>query len=128
MTNEQRERITTMRQGGIGYIKIAQELGLSENTVKSYCRRQKSVVTKEETIRCAECGKLIDISKHGGRRFCSDTCRMKWWNKHPKADMPYTTNCTCCGREIHMRRKGERKYCSHHCYIAARYKDGGGND
>lgn len=38
MTNEQREQITTMRQGGIGYIKIAQELGLSENTVKSYCR------------------------------------------------------------------------------------------
>ena len=50
MTNEQRERITTMRQGGIGYIKIAQELGLSENTVKSYCRRQKSVVTKEKPL------------------------------------------------------------------------------
>ena len=29
---------------------------------------------------------------------------------------------------IQMRRKGERKYCSHRCYIAARYKDGGGND
>ena len=52
MTNEQRERITTMRQDGIGYIKIAQALGLSENTVKSYCRRQKSVITKEETARC----------------------------------------------------------------------------
>ena len=128
MTNEQREQITTMRQGGIGYIKIAQELGLSENTVKSYCRRQNSVVTKEETARCAECGKPIDISTRGGRRFCSDTCRMKWWKKHPKADMPYTANCTCCGKEIQMRRKGERKYCSHHCYIAARYKDGGGND
>ena len=109
MTNEQRERITTMRQGGIGYIKIAQELGLSENTVKSYCRRQNSVVTKEETARCAECGKPIDISTRGGRRFCSDTCRMKWWKKHPKADMPYTANCTCCGKEIQMRRKGERK-------------------
>lgn len=128
MTNEQRARIITMRQGGIGYIKIAQELGLSENTVKSYCRRQKSVVTtKEETTRCAECGNLIDVSKRSNRRFCSDTCRMKWWNKHPKADMPYTAICVCCGKKIHMRRKGERKYCSHHCYIAARYKDGGGN-
>lgn len=70
----------------------------------------------------------IDISTRGGRRFCSDTCRMKWWNKHPKADMPYTANCACCGKEIQMRRKGERKYCSHRCYIAARYEDGGGND
>jgi endogenous inhibitor of DNA gyrase (YacG/DUF329 family) len=42
--------------------------------------------------------------------------------------MPYTANCACCGKEIQMRRKGERKYCSHRCYIAARYKDGGGND
>ncbi len=128
MTYEQRERITTMRQSGIGYIKIAQALGLSENTVKSFCRRQKSVATNEETALCEECGKHIDISKRGGRRFCSDACRMKWWNKHPKVDMPYTANCVCCGKEIQMRRKNERKYCSHRCYIADRYKDGGGND
>ncbi len=123
MTNEQRDRITTMRQNGCGYIKIAQELDLSINTVKSYCRRQKSVVTKEETARCAECGKPIDISTRGGKRFCSDSCRMKWWNKHPKAHMPYKANCAFCGKEIQMRRKAERKYCSHRCYIAARYRE-----
>ena len=128
MTEEQRESITILRQAGKGYIRIAQVLGLSINTVKSYCRRQKNVVIKEDSTRCAECGKPINISTRSGKRFCCDSCRMKWWNKHPKADMPYTANCACCGKEIQMRRKGERKYCSHHCYIAARYKDGGGND
>ncbi|GAB1360151.1 hypothetical protein MASR1M31_19500 [Porphyromonadaceae bacterium] len=128
MTDEQRERITILRQAGKGYIRIAQEIGLSLNTVKSYCRRQKSVVTKEETARCAECGKPIDIGARGGKRFCSDSCRMKWWNKHPKAHMPYKANCAFCGKEIQMRRKAERKYCSHRCYIAARYREGGRND
>lgn len=128
MTNIQKEQIIHLRNDGNSYLKIALKLGLSENTVKSYCQRQNSVVTKEETVRCAECGKLIDISMRSGRRFCSDTCRMKWWNKNPKSDMPYTANCACCGKEIQMRRKSERKYCSHHCYIAARYRDSVGND
>ena len=128
MTNEQKERIAILQQGGKGYIRIAQELGLSINTVKSYCRRQKGVVIKEGGTRCAECGKVIDICMRSRKRFCSDSCRMKWWNKHPKADMPYKANCAFCGKEILMRRKAERKYCSHRCYIAARYQEGGRND
>ena len=128
MTNEQKDRIIVMRQEGCGYIKIAKALGVSENTVKSYCRRQKATAITEEINFCAQCGKAIDKSKRGGRRFCSDVCRIRWWNKHPKAEMPYTAHCACCGKEIQMRRKNERKYCSHRCYITARYKDGGGND
>lgn len=128
MTNEQRERITTMRQDGLGYIKIAQVLGLSENTVKSYCRRQNSLIAEVKTTRCEECRRLLDISRRKNRRFCSDSCRMKWWNKHPKPDMLYTAICAYCGKEVHMRRKNERKYCSQQCYIAARYMNGGKND
>jgi endogenous inhibitor of DNA gyrase (YacG/DUF329 family) len=128
MTNEQKQEITSMRQAGFGYSKIAKIIGVSQNSVKSFCRRQKATAVSEKIDLCAQCGKPIDKSKRSSRRFCSDTCRMKWWNKHPKADMPYTANCACCGKEIQMRRKGERKYCSHRCYIAARYEDGGGND
>ena len=128
MTNEQKQEIRAMQQAGFGYSKIAKIIGVSENTVKSFCRRQKAIIVSEENDLCAQCGKPIDKSKRSSRRFCSDDCRIKWWNKHPKADMPYTANCACCGKEIQMRRKGERKYCSHRCYIAARYKDGGGND
>jgi endogenous inhibitor of DNA gyrase (YacG/DUF329 family) len=127
MTNEQKSQIEQLRLAGNGYIKIAKELGISENTVKSYCRRQNTADKQGESACCAECGKPIDISKRSSRRFCSDSCRMKWWNRHPKPNMPYTAQCACCGKEISMRRRGEKKYCSHRCYILARYKDGGSN-
>ena len=127
MTDNQKSLIDKMRLDGCGYVKIAKAIGVSENTVKSYCRRQKSTDRKEEIDCCAECGTPIDKSKRGSRRFCSDACRTKWWNEHPKAEMLYKANCACCGQEILMRRQNERKYCSHRCYITARYRDGGGN-
>lgn len=127
MNGQQKQKIDAMRTQGLGYTKIAETLGLSENTVKSYCRRQKDVVINEKTARCAECGASIDTSKRENRRFCSDACRTKWWNKHPRQEAPYMTQCAHCGKDIPLRRKGERKYCSHRCYIAARYKDGGEN-
>lgn len=40
MTDRQEEQIRRMKAGGCGYVKIAQELGLPENTVKSFCRRK----------------------------------------------------------------------------------------
>lgn len=127
MTDNQKRQIDHLRQEGCGYVKIAAMLGISENTVKSYCRRQSKGTEKEPAAVCEECGKLIDRGTRAHKRFCSDACRMKWWNKHPKPDMSYTAQCACCGKEIHMRRKDERKYCSHRCYILARYKDGGCN-
>jgi len=127
MTDNQKSLIDKMRIDGCSYVNIAKIIGVSENTVKSYCRRQKMTGCKEETACCAECGKPIDKSKRGNRRFCSDACRTKWWNEHPKVEMLYKANCACCGQEILMRRQSERKYCSHRCYITARYKVGGGN-
>ena len=39
MTANQKRRITLMRQQNVGYATIANELKLSLNTVKSFCRR-----------------------------------------------------------------------------------------
>ena len=39
MTNEQKLMIEAYRRNGVGYKQIAKELGLSPNSVKSYCRR-----------------------------------------------------------------------------------------
>jgi uncharacterized protein YjcR len=39
MTSFQKEQIHRMRSAGMGYAKIAASLGVSENTIKSYCRR-----------------------------------------------------------------------------------------
>ena len=41
MTEEQKTKIQQLRQRGMGYIRIAQALGISENTIKSFCRRNR---------------------------------------------------------------------------------------
>ena len=41
MTDEQRQQIINLRAAGNGYKKISHILGLSENTVKSFCQRRK---------------------------------------------------------------------------------------
>ena len=43
MTDEQRVQIINLREVGNGYKKIGQILGLSENTVKSFCQRRNLV-------------------------------------------------------------------------------------
>lgn len=39
MTDEQKLDIISMRRAGAGYGKIASTIGISINTVKSFCRR-----------------------------------------------------------------------------------------
>ena len=39
MTNDQKEKIWQMRQDGKSYSQITLNLGINENTVKAYCRR-----------------------------------------------------------------------------------------
>lgn len=136
MTNEQRTEIIRLRQEGCGYVTIASKLGLSANTVKSFCRRNGFAGCVEEknsaaTIAegyCRECGKkLIQPEKMKKISFCSKECRQKWWKEHPeklnkRAVYPFV--CAGCGKEFTAYGNKERKYCSHACYIEARF--GGG--
>lgn len=62
MTESQKQQIISFRRQGIGYLKIAQELGISQNTVKSYCRRNN--LTKP--IKTTEIPKQTEETKH----FC----------------------------------------------------------
>ena len=130
MTETQKAQITEMRRAGAGYGKIAQELGLSENTVKSYCRRYKSLPLPPpagDSRHCQECGR--PISQTAGRKpkkFCSDACRMKWWNSHlnlVKRKAIYRLTCQHCGKVFSVYGQPRRKYCSHACYIAERFGD-----
>ena len=87
MTESQKQQIISFRRQGIGYLKISQELGISQNTVKSYCRRNnltKPVEITEITRRieeteyfCLQCGVSVpQDSKRKLKKFCSDQCRM----------------------------------------------------
>lgn len=133
MTDEQRNQIREYRANGMGYSKIAQALGLSENTVKSFCRRKglggvvafTPNVTLTDTNVCECCG--AEVIQNPGRklkRFCSDRCRNKWWNEHldqvdRRANYEYV--CPHCNKPFTVYGNSKRKYCSHSCYIADRF-------
>ena len=138
MTESQKQQIISFRRQGIGYLKISQELGISQNTVKSYCRRNNLTKPVEitETPRrieetehfCLQCGVSVpQDSKRKLKKFCSDQCRMKWWNAHRELvrhKKAAETECPNCHKRFVA--VSGRKYCSHSCYIAHRF--GGDSD
>ena len=134
MTNEQRMIVSALRAQGMGYGAIARKVGISENTVKSFCRRnaqkEDKPVTGAGEHRCLCCG--APVAQQAGRKekkFFSDKCRNKWWNAHldqvdRRAILEFI--CANCGRTFSVYGRTERKYCSHACYIQHRFGGGGG--
>ena len=133
MTNQQKDQITTLRTQGYGYKKIGQLMGLSVNTVKTYCKRNAlggAVINQpcstENACKC--CGMtLVQTPGRKRRVFCSDACRTKWWNSHPeliKHRGDYQVVCSHCGQPFSVTKNSARKYCSHGCYIADRFHGG----
>lgn len=130
MTASQMEQIKDMRLQGDGYLKIAQTLGLSRDTVRSFCRRNDlNDNTKKKGSYCQHCGKPMKIiPKRKPKKFCSDACRATWWNNHPECvtrKAIYDFVCATCGRSFTAYGNQKRKYCCHKCYIADRF--GGGD-
>ncbi len=140
MTNEQRKRITGLRQQGYGYTAVANAVGLSKDSVKAFCRSHGLAGVKAETNSlveiwtdvCLNCGVTL-INRPGAKRkkFCCPECRQAWWNAHPdrvtrKAIYQFT--CPACGKPFTAYGNAGRKYCSHACYIADRYGGGTHDD
>lgn len=135
MTNEQRMMVSSLRADGMGYGSIARKVGISANTVKSFCRRS-SQRTEETRLaataehKCLCCG--VPVEQNLGRKakkFCSDKCRNKWWNSHlDMVDRRATREVVCanCGKTFSVYGSAARKYCCHKCYIEHRF--GGGAD
>lgn len=83
MTGIQKQRIEYLRGKGESYAAIAASLGISENTVKSYCRRNNLgagyITEQQEVDACDNYGKPLEHTPGAKRkRFCSDKCRMLW--------------------------------------------------
>jgi endogenous inhibitor of DNA gyrase (YacG/DUF329 family) len=134
MTDTQKQRIEYLRGKGDSYAAIAAALGISENTVKSYCRRNNlgagyiaELPAKSEGS-CENCGKPLEHTagaKH--RRFCSDKCRLAWWKDNRSRlnrKAVYQLKCVHCGGDFESYGNKERKYCSHACYVADRFGKG----
>lgn len=133
LTETQQTEIRRLQVEGLGYLKIAKQMELSVNTVRSFCDRNgiNGVARKKDGMQpCKCCGN--PVQQNPGRkekRFCSDKCRMKWWSDHrDKVNQKavYTFTCAHCGKNFSAYGNDHRKYCSHDCYIAAGF--GGDQD
>ena len=134
MTENQKAQIIALRKQGIGYMKIAQQTGISQNTIKSFCRRNNLAATAiiDVSVKVdsfCECCKKAVVQTEGRKkkRFCSDKCRNKWWNEHldiVKRKAIYRYKCPNCGKEFEVYGNSHRKYCCHGCYVKHRF--GGG--
>jgi endogenous inhibitor of DNA gyrase (YacG/DUF329 family) len=121
-----REKIKQMRDAGFSYSRIAAAMGISENTVKSFCRRNNlngfgvKASCNGQSDCCRQCGRsLVHITGAKQKRFCSDKCRMIWWNSHPEAvnrKAIFLFNCIQCGASVESYGNKKRKYCSRACY------------
>jgi endogenous inhibitor of DNA gyrase (YacG/DUF329 family) len=128
MTNEERMRIAELQRQGYGYKKIATITGLPQNTVKSYCSRhplQKNDFAESDGL-CRNCKKPLEQTPHKRqKKFCSDFCRMAWWNNHPELVQRkayYTVTCAHCGNQFKSYGNAHRRFCSRACYAEFRRK------
>ena len=124
MTPSEKDAVRRMRENGGSYGQIAHALNISENTVKSFCRREGILVIPEPADRCPRCGKSISHPVQGTRRrFCSDPCRYAWNFAHRVLGEKnaISKRCACCGQSFFSYPSSGRKYCSRACYVRARF-------
>lgn len=124
MTTEEKIQIQAFRKVGMGYKQISKEMGISVNSIKSFCQRNGLGEAKNGPV-CEQCGKAVLYTpKKKKKRFCSDSCRQAWWNSHldmVKRKAFYEYACPVCGKEFSVYGNSKRKYCSHGCYIVGRF-------
>lgn len=136
MTDIQKNQIMALRQQGYGYATIAKAVGLKKDTVVAFCRRtgltgrkasDNSQINLDSGF-CLQCGSILHQTPGRKRiKFCSDQCRVAWWNSHPEKinrKAIYSFICAHCGKSFTAYGNAGRKYCSHACYIADRYEGG----
>ena len=124
MTVPQKEQIVALRGQGLSYLEIADRVGISKNTIKTFCRRNAidAVIASEETKHndfydhCPQCGSQLQKTR-STKKFCSSACRLAYH----KAHRPPSTVCVHCGIKFNDNGNRKRKYCSVKCCTASRF-------
>ena len=129
MTSNEKNKIIELKKLGYGYKKIAKELDLSLSIVRYACSKKNDDDLLDGS--CENCGiKIKSIKGKKKKRFCSDKCRWKWWNKNQnKVDKKafYAHVCKWCNKEFTVYGNNHRVYCSHDCYIKSKTSKGAMN-
>ena len=118
----QKENLILLKNQGRSYSDIASTLSISKSAVKSFFSRLKN---EENSNICKNCGVTLEkCSKSNLKKFCSDSCRYKWWRKNLENNRSYLKIhiCKYCDKKFKSFDNKDRKYCSHKCYINDRFK------
>lgn len=121
MKQQEIKAVNQMRLQGKSPTEIACVLGISVNTIRTHIRRHPVIQGGKH---CKNCGK--PVLQPPGRKeklFCSDKCRMAWWNGHReqvRKNAYYTIVCMNCGKEFESYGKKSRKYRCRDCYLRSR--------
>jgi len=121
MKENQKNLIRKLREIGTSYGQIAHRLGISENTVKSLCRREHIFNLQQPKHQHCLC---CNIPLKGAQRhYCSDSCRYKWNYQHRILDAENAKRLVCknCGEIFYSYPSSHKIYCSRECYIEARF-------
>lgn len=123
MTQEQKILILHYREQHMTYRQIGEKLGLSPDTVKTFCRRntpQEDRTEASASSQCRNCGAPVHpLPGRRERLFCSPACRTAYWRKH---NLLGGTPRYCAGCDALLTGGSvSRKYCSHACYIRHRF-------
>ncbi|MCM1270631.1 MAG: RNA polymerase subunit sigma-70 [Ruminococcus flavefaciens] len=127
MTKQQKQVITEMRECGVPIPSIAEQLGISANTIKSYCQRH-SILPFNKSKRnirfCLQCHAEIPQMLHRKeKKFCCDKCRQLWWTAHSamiQRSSQIKLTCPVCGKVFLAYSSKNRIYCSRACYGASK--------
>jgi hypothetical protein len=134
VTNAQKKLAGDLRAAGQSYKQIAATLGISINTIKSFCRRgnlarhdaSKETESKRSKDTCKQCETCLP--QHPGlkhRTFCSAECRVRWWSKNRSRSNGRASvlkRCAQCGSVFRSQASANRKFCGHACFVTARYR------
>lgn len=120
MTREEKIRVQQLRSEGKKYREIASETGIAISTITSFCLKH----LNDAYGTCLQCGaKLVQTPKKKKKKFCSDRCRMLWWNSHQdqvNRQTFFKGICKHCGREFYSYGSKQRLFCSRVCTDAFR--------
>lgn len=115
MNKAESATVERLRREGKGLSAIAQETGISINTIKSHCSRHG--IPAPRLIRtCMFCHAEIKTTD----RFCSDDCRAGWYEIHSTDVQDILRLCKACGNPFEPRQP-KQVYCSKQCFYNDRY-------
>lgn len=78
-----------------------------------------NIMHEGSILLCPQCGKLVTQRSGHKKKFCSDRCRMAYWNSHQDQILRrayYTLSCKNCGKEFQSYGNANRKFCCRSCY------------